>query len=457
MWPRGDDFDRKVAKLWAPATLNFLIIPFVGAVDVFWVGHMANATALAGQGAAVQVFSSAFWVISFLPSLITPLVAKEVASMGGPNDARGSERVQRVVGEAIVMASVIGLFGMTLMTTCAGPALSLVGVAPGTEVASHAVPYVFVRALTFIPAVASTVAFATFRGTMDVVTPLMITVAAQLLNLLLDPVFIFGLGPVAAFGVAGAAVATAFAELTSFGCYMTLLLKRGLLSLSALRIPPWERVRPLLAGGVAVQIRSIALNLVFLAVTSATLSMDSTGTMAAAHTLTQQLWQLGGIVLLSLGSIASVLIAQTFNAKEGGGVKATKKVGDRMLALGLVFGCALGVMQLATLPLLSIFTPLQDVQAAARTPALLCSMLHALSGMVFVGEGIMQGNQAFEELAVSTATATGLMLIALHFFGGTLNGVWCSFFVFNSARLVGMAKWWFVDSDFAPRKVSAAR
>ena len=37
---------------------------------------MSNALSLAGQSAANQVFTSSFWIISFLPSVTTPLVAK---------------------------------------------------------------------------------------------------------------------------------------------------------------------------------------------------------------------------------------------------------------------------------------------------------------------------------------------------------------------------------------------
>jgi len=39
---------------------------------------------------------------------------------------------------------------------------------------------------------------------MDVMTPLKITVCCQLLNICLDPLFIFGWGPIGALGVAGA-------------------------------------------------------------------------------------------------------------------------------------------------------------------------------------------------------------------------------------------------------------
>ena len=65
-------------------------------------------------------------------------------------------------------------------------------------------PYLKIRALTLIPALLSTVAFASFRGTMDVVTPLKISLFSNLINCLLDPILIFEGG----LGIAGAAAAT---------------------------------------------------------------------------------------------------------------------------------------------------------------------------------------------------------------------------------------------------------
>ena len=70
--PRNDETDKLIMKLFIPAVLNFLIIPLVGIVDVFWVGRMGDAVALAAQGAANQVFQSAFWIISFIPDGVLP-------------------------------------------------------------------------------------------------------------------------------------------------------------------------------------------------------------------------------------------------------------------------------------------------------------------------------------------------------------------------------------------------
>ena len=123
--PANDALDKQILKLFVPAMLNFLIIPMVGAVDVFWVGRMGSAVALASQGAANQVFQSAFWIISFVPSIIAPVVAKAAAS-------GDTEEVQRATGEAIFVASLVGVFGMALLTVFRADALSVVGVVPGS-------------------------------------------------------------------------------------------------------------------------------------------------------------------------------------------------------------------------------------------------------------------------------------------------------------------------------------
>ena len=82
-----------------------------------------------------KVFSSAFWIISFLPTLVTPLVAK-AAALG---DVEG---VKKQVGEALFISVFIGMMGCILMTFNAHLALQIVGVAPGSETAVHAIPYI---------------------------------------------------------------------------------------------------------------------------------------------------------------------------------------------------------------------------------------------------------------------------------------------------------------------------
>ena len=52
-------------------------------------------------------------------------------------------------------------------------------------------PYLLVRGLAFLPSLVSLIGFSAFRGMMDTVTPLKISLFANILNAVLDPILIF--------------------------------------------------------------------------------------------------------------------------------------------------------------------------------------------------------------------------------------------------------------------------
>jgi len=335
-------------------------------------------------------------------------------------------------------------------------ALGIVGVAAGSVTAHQAAPYVGYRALTFIPAIVSTVGFAAFRGTLDVMTPMKITLASQMLNVVLDPLFIFGVGTFKAMGVAGAAIATSISEIFSAGLYTTLLVKRKLVDLKDMFRPPSAAaLGTLLVGGAGVQLRAVAQNITFLAVMRAILTMDSTGTAAAAHTISSQVFQLGVIAILALSTIATILIPQRMNSMEKGGPREAKRVADRLLVWGVVIGVILAVLQAGAIPFLGVFSSLSEVQEQAKMPCIIGALLQPLNGIVFVGEGLMQGHQAFLRLAAGMFVSTGAMLVALNIYGNSLAGVWFCFTVFNTFRLFFGLRHHFFDGPLAPRHIDA--
>jgi CBS domain containing-hemolysin-like protein len=86
-------------------------------------------------------------------------------------------------------------------------------------------------------------------------------------------------------------------------------------------------------------------------------------------------------------------------------------------------------------------------------PAIVGALLQSINGVVFIGEGIQQGNQYFGSLAISTTVATIGMLISLKLFGQTLFGVWASFGIFNLIRLVGVLQHHFITGPLAPKQL----
>jgi MATE family multidrug resistance protein len=445
-WPCGDELDRKILTLAFPALVNFAIFPLVGAADTFWVGRMGNALALGGQGAANQVFNSIFWMMSFLPSVITPLIAKA-------HGAGDTEAVKERVGEAFFIGSIMGLAGTLGLTLFPAHALSVVVPNAHAPARAFSEPYLAIRGLTFAAGLLSTVAFAAFRGTMDLATPLKITATSNLVNVVMDPILIFAAG----LGVSGAAIATCMAELTACVLYLRALVQRGMISLSSVvKPPPLKKVAPLLVGGLSVLLRSLAIQVALIAVTRQTQLLDTDGTAAAAHAITLQMFQLGSVASLALSVVASILIpsARAKTAAEGTSELPAKQAADRLLLWGLIVGMGIGALQLLSLPLLSVFSPLKSVQEAARLPAMIGAFLQMVNCVIWTGEGIQQGNEDFLNIALATTLGTGAMLVSLKHNGNSLVGVWGSFSLLAFFRLLGTLRHHFLNGPFAKRNRS---
>ena len=125
---------------------------------------------------------------------------------------------------------------------------------------------------------------------------------------------------------------------------------------------------------------------------------------------------------------------------------------------GLVLGILMGGVQIAALPLLSVFSPLEDVQKAARVPSIIAAMLQSINGLVFIGEGIMQGTGSFFALALSNILASAGLIATLQVLGRPemmgLNGVWVAFTVFNIMRLAGVMWYYLKSGPLAPSNLS---
>lgn len=277
MWPRFDELDMRLIKISLPVIANFAINPLIGAVDLFWVNRMGNALAVAGQAAANQVFNSAFWITSFLPSVTATLIAKEKA-MGNEEGVQDSVCQALFVGVFMALASSALVFGKP------NQVLSSV-LADGAPAMAYARPYLIIRAFAFVPSLISLVGFSAFRGILDTVTPVKISLFANVFNAVLDPILIFSAG----MGVKGAALATLAAELISCVTYLILLRRRQMISFRKLfKAPAWANLEPLIRGGAALQLRNVALNITFLAVARVTQGIDKSGVAAAAHAMAIQ-------------------------------------------------------------------------------------------------------------------------------------------------------------------------
>jgi Na+-driven multidrug efflux pump len=162
-------------------------------------------------------------------------------------------------------------------------------------------------------------------------------------------------------------------------------------------------------------------------------------------------------VLFAIGTVATILtsaeLGKQREAREPEQIsESPRSVALRLVAWGGVLGGLLGAAQLAALPMLRLFTPLEEVRRAARAPSIIGSILQLINGVVFVGEGVMVGAGAFPSLAAGQVAATASFLLALRLAPPSLVSVWFCFWLFNGVRLASFVRYfWFGKGPLAKR------
>jgi len=266
--------------------INLAVVPIVNAVDTFWVGRLGIALALAGQSAANQACFTIFFMIAFLPNITAPLVARAVAS-------GNTQQAQDRVSESIWLCNVLGLVGTTVLFVFPHQVLSTLVLDTNAPAMKYAAPYLRWRALGMVPSLISATGSAAYRGMLNTVTPLKVSLVTNAINLILDPLLMFSSSSIMpAMGFVGAAVATAVSEGVGGLIYLNLLFRRRLIQWSKLLMtpPPWSAIRPLLQGGAAMLFRQLAINIGFLVATKRAQMMDPSGVSGAAYGIVMQLY-----------------------------------------------------------------------------------------------------------------------------------------------------------------------
>jgi putative MATE family efflux protein len=193
---------RPLVLLAVPTVATTLLQTVYNLTDTFWVGRYGSAE----LAALTFAFPLVFFALA-LGSGVSTTGRVLVAQYEG----RGAgDRVGTVAGQTLTFGLVVSLSVGLLGVLGLEPLLSVLG-ATG-EVAGLARRYLLF-VLAGLPTVVLAFAVgAILQGYGDAVTPLLVVLGSVLLNLVLDPLLIFGYGPVPELGLTGAAIATLLAR-----------------------------------------------------------------------------------------------------------------------------------------------------------------------------------------------------------------------------------------------------
>ncbi|MFQ5554636.1 MAG: MATE family efflux transporter [Acidimicrobiia bacterium] len=433
-------YDAEIARIALPALGALAADPLVSLIDTAFVGRL-GVDALASLGVAVAVFGIAFALASFLPYGATPLIA---AATGSGETARQG----RLGRGTLVLAVGSGLVAFAALELAVHPVGRLMG-ASGV-VLGGSVTYLRIRAAS-LPAVFIILgSHGIFRGHQDTRTPLVVSIAVSLMNLVLDPILIFGFG----LDLAGAAWATVAAQWAGALVFVYLLLgpfKKRL----GIDAGHGLELRRLFRAGSALILRTVSL---LAALSVATAIAARIGTVAvAAHQVTFQIWLFLALVVDALAVAAQARVGAYVGS---GDVEAARRVGDRLVFLGIMTGVGLALVLGAGAGVIpGWFSDDARVVAAVGSVYPFVVLSQPLNAVVFVWDGVGIGAAGFRYLA-SSMVAAGLVSVAA--LGSVLpldlglSGVWWALVALMVVRAVALA-WWYRAGPLGLHRGRASR
>jgi putative MATE family efflux protein len=415
--------DREIVRLALPAFGALIAEPLYLLADTAIVGHLGTRP-LGGIAIAAIVLTATFGIFNFLAYTTTGTVARHV----GAGDERaavehGIDGVWLAIGLGLAL-TVFGVITVPFITSAMG--------------ASHAVePYAaeYLRiSLLGSPFVLIALACAGYlRGAQDTRTTLLVAVGANVANLAIEIVLVYGFDT----GIAGSAWGTVAAQIGAAAVFVMIVRSRAAAH-RATFMPRPAGIRAAAFVGSQLVVRTGSLLLALLATTAVAARISDTA--LAAHQIAFQIWAFLALTLDAIAIAGQALVGRYLGADDGPGART---VARRMLQLGIGAGVVIAVVVGATRGRLVVpFTTDPAVRDLAEQVLLVVALLQPVAAAVFVFDGILIGAGDARYLAAAMVVASviygGLLAVAVRA-GAGLLWLWAAFAVWMGLRWLGLS------------------
>lgn len=397
-------------------------VPLLGIVDTAILGHLPQAQYLAAVAVGSSILSFIYWGFGFLRMGTTGLTAQ---AYGG-----GQQQHQKlIIFQSICLAAVIGLAVIVL-----SPVLIAIGlrcVTPPQGALALAQQYLFIRIFSAPAVMINYAIIGWLIGRQNTRLPLLITVATNLVNIVLDVLLIVGLGMTSE----GAALATLVAEYSGCALALAVLLRQtGALQgvIERRQLTRLADYRQLLLANRHLFVRTIALLASFAFFTAQGASQGQV--VLAANTILLQLLLLVAFGLDGFAHAAEALTGDAIGRRQ------------RTLFLDTCRHCAWWSLLTAAgfsllylvlgAPIIGLMTSIDTVRAVAteHLPWLIALSLVAMASYLL--DGIFIGATKTAAMQTTMVLAVVLVYAPTWYFSRDWgnHGLWLAFLLFNGAR-----------------------
>ena len=394
-----------------------------GSVNAIWIGRYLGEQALTAAANANNIMFFLIGAVFGVGMAATILVGQ---AMG----AKDLPQAKRVIGTSATfffgVSIAIALIGMPLsrhiLVWMSTPAAALPMAESYLRVIFMAVPFLYMFA--FFSAI--------LRGAGDTRTPFAFLLLVVLLDIVLNPLLIFGMGPLPEMGIAGSAMATLVANVISLiALVFWLRYQRHPLWISradnAVYIPDLTILKSLIVKGVPMGLQMIVISLAMIMMIS---MVNSYGVdMTSAYGAALQLWTYVQMPAMAIGAACSSMAAQNVGASRWDRVEGIARAGvlfNFLLTLALILPIIL--LDRYTL---ALFLP--DASAAlanARHLNHISIWSFVFFGVTFVVAGVVRSTGAvMPPLIILTLAMWGIRVPFAKMLQPTLgaDAIWWSF------------------------------
>ncbi|MGH8110753.1 MAG: MATE family efflux transporter [Rhodanobacteraceae bacterium] len=278
-------------------------------INSIWIGHYLGEAALTAS-------SNANLILFFLIGTMFGLSMASTILVGQAMGARNPDLAKRVVGTGLtffaglsVIVAVLGfIFTPQVLGWMRTPADAIPDAVAYLRVIFVLLPATLVYVLLRM----------TLRGTGDSRTPFQFMVLAVVLDIGLNPLLIFGWGPIPGFGIAGSATATLIAQVVALVGLVVTLYRRG--HFLCIHRGQWHYLKPEPALLRAVVLKGLPMGAQMMVISASSLIMiafiNQYGSrMTAAYGAALQLWRYIQVPAIAVGSTVASMAAQNVGAQ----------------------------------------------------------------------------------------------------------------------------------------------
>jgi putative MATE family efflux protein len=412
-------YDGRILRLALPALGALAAEPLYILVDTAIVGHLGRAQ-LAALGAAATALS-VLATFNFLQYATTAQVARA-------SGAREDRVARRLGAQALWLSLAIGVVLAAGIALLAPQIVALVGVQDRS--ADYAATYLRIVALGVPSFFVALGGQGFLRGVSDLTSPLVVIVSANVLNVVLEVLLVYGLG----WGIEGSAWGTAVAQTCMGVAFVALVVRR--VGSADLR-PATRLARRLLTVGKFIFARTTALICSFLLAGAVVARMGDAE--LGAYQISFQLWLFLALVLDAVAIAGQIIVGQELGA---GRPSRAFDASARMITLSVALGAVFALVLIALGGVLPrVFS--QDTEVLEQCALLwpIFALMQPANGAVFALDGILIGASdgpylAGSMVAAFLACAASLVVVVAGGFG--VRGVWAALAVLIAVRAVTM-------------------